>query len=173
MIKSIRDKAVRLIQANKPESLIRKLVLKLTNSVIYNVYKMNGWNHELPKGSEIRCSGKSSIYDKFIMPYVKEWTMFCYGELARSVWEEIVRITCVLTISKEPCRLGKPLQPVIDNLHQRQQPNTITTTVAHSHTRGPGESTPWVDLDNRRVRRHTCMASSWVGATEISWAVTM
>ena len=23
---------------------------------------MNGWNHELPKGSEIRCSGKSEHF---------------------------------------------------------------------------------------------------------------
>ena len=35
---------------------LQQIVLKLTNSVIYNVYIMNGWNHELPKGSEIRCS---------------------------------------------------------------------------------------------------------------------
>ena len=52
----IRNKAVRLILENKPESLIRKHSHKTDK--FSNVCIIKGWNHELPKGIEIRCSGK-------------------------------------------------------------------------------------------------------------------
>ena len=38
------------LTSNKPNL---NIVLKLTNAVIYNVYIINGWNRELPKGSKI------------------------------------------------------------------------------------------------------------------------
>ena len=49
------DKTVRLIQANKPESLIRKHSPK--TDIFCNVFLMYEWNHELSKCCEIRCSG--------------------------------------------------------------------------------------------------------------------
>ena len=68
----VRGKAVRPIQAIKLEPLIRKHRPK-TAKFSY-VYIMNGRNHELPKGSEIRCSGKRA----FPAPHVAPVTISIY-----------------------------------------------------------------------------------------------
>ena len=47
------------VQTHLPKT---KRVWPMKINVICTVYIMNGWNHQCPKGSEIRCSGKSEHF---------------------------------------------------------------------------------------------------------------
>ena len=80
VIKQIVDKAVRLIQTNKRESLTHKHTCSHKTDTSGNayIYTMNGCNHELPKWSVLMCSGNSEHFLWHMAPVTIHFTYKWY-----------------------------------------------------------------------------------------------